>query len=112
MEYAHYNNENRLEGLWTVTLTGKKDDSPIIASPYTFAYFEAASCQFACPVPLPWTEWTCHCKSANNQAGDNPDNIPKCCGSTRKRFRGCKDQKCHDTATCKEVTTRHKTTLY
>ena len=82
-----------------VRITGSPDADPIIPSPYTFAYFEAASCTFACPIPLPWTEWTCHCQSKENQ-NNNPDNIPKCCGSTRKRFRGCKDEKCNDYANC------------
>ena len=97
MEEAHYLKENRLNN---VVITGTAADNPVIQTPYTFAYFEAATCQFNCPIPMPWTEWTCHCETANN-GGNNPDSIPKCCGSTRKRFRGCKDDACRDSTNCK-----------
>ena len=97
MEEAHYLKENRLNN---VVITGTAADNPVIQTPYTFAYFEAATCQFNCPIPMPWTEWTCHCETAAN-GGNNPDDIPKCCGSKRKRFRGCKDDACRDSTTCK-----------
>ena len=81
-----------------IQITGSAADSPVIQTPYTFAYFEAATCQFNCPVAMPWTEWTCHCGP-----GANDDNIPKCCGATRKRFRGCLDAVCDDEISCKSA---------
>ena len=99
LEKAHYlwdgkytfNGEEKL-------ITGKKSDGAIVTESYLVQVDVDKHCpEPKCPIPQPWTEWTCHC----DPAVANLNNIPLCCNDKRRRFRGC-ERGC-DSMKCSEA---------
>ena len=37
-----------------------------ISEPYKKVVYDFAQCQDDCPIPLPWTSWSCHCIKVRN----------------------------------------------
>ena len=69
-----------------------------IPEPYLTLWYDVAICIDDCPLPLPWSSWSCHCQLGsdyNTRSGDdsNPDDLPDCpCAKTaRYRIQMCKD---------------------
>ena len=63
-----------------------------IPEPYLSIWYDYAVCVDNCPIPLPWTSWSCHCKKGSELSlllGDdsNPDGLPECDCQKQKRYR-------------------------
>ena len=98
LERAHFKNDGKIKfgDESVVQVTGEVVESPLIPESYLIAHKDEYLCNRECPVPMPWTSWTCHCGTGVA----NPDGLARCCGDTRRRFRGCKDTECRKDATC------------
>ena len=87
LEKAHY----LWDGKYTFSgeekrITGKESDGAIVTESYLVQVDVDKHCpEPDCPIPQPWTAWTCHCDPNK----DNADGIPLCCNDKRRRFRGC-----------------------
>ena len=102
LEKAHY----LWDGKYTFNgeekrITGKKSDGAIVTESYLVQVDVDKHCpEPNCPIPQPWTEWTCHC----DPAVANANSIPLCCNDKRRRFRGC-ERGC-DSMKCSEAKTK------
>ena len=101
IEIAYYNNNGKFpndsNGFQTL-VTGKKNSGALIEETYKFAFSDQSQCENECPIRMAWSSWTCHCGS-----GANTDNLPNCCNSPRKRFRGCRQPKEGFPLTCDKM---------
>ena len=97
LERAHFHNDGKVKfgDESVVQVTGEKVESPLIPESYLIAHKDEYLCNRQCPIPMPWTSWTCHCGTVAN-----PDGLARCCGDTRRRFRGCNDLECRKDASC------------
>ena len=97
LEKAHFRNDGQVKfgDESVVQVTGEVVESPLIPESYLIAHKDEYLCNRQCPIPMPWTSWTCHCGS-----DPNTDGLAACCGDTRRRFRGCNDLECRKDATC------------
>ena len=97
LEKAHFHNDGKVKfgDESVVQVTGETIESPLIPESYLIAHKDEYLCNRQCPIPMPWTSWTCHCGT-----DPNPDGLAACCGDTRRRFRGCNDLECRKDATC------------
>ena len=100
LERAHY----LFDGKYTFNgvekqITGTEAQGAIVTESYLVQVDVDKHCpEPNCPVPQPWTEWTCHC--GENIA--NPNQIAQCCNDKRRRFRGC-NANCGNKLTCSSV---------
>ena len=61
-----------------------------IPSPYQRSKEEYNLCREDCPIPMEWSEWSCHCEKAsalNGNSSYNPAGLPLCDCAQEKRHR-------------------------
>ena len=100
LERAHYlwDGKYTFDGV-EKQITGTESQGAIVTESYLVQVDVDKHCpEPNCPVPQPWTEWTCHC----GDAAVNVNGIPLCCNDKRRRFRGC-DNSCGNSLTCNSV---------
>ena len=85
LERAHYlwDGKYTFDGV-EKQITGTESQGAIVTESYLVQVDVDKHCpEPNCPVPQPWTEWTCDC----GEAADNVNGIPLCCNEKRRRSK-------------------------